>query len=122
MQDVGLRRSFEAFDDLEYGIDGRGGRQRTAAVEPLGERGPHRLKRNHRVTIDLGGAEDEDAVWMTDRSREAPFAQEPLALPRAFERPADHLERNAPSVVDLLGFVHDAHAAATEQPEETGTD
>ena len=52
-------------------------------LEALGMRGPHRLQRDHRVTINLGGAEDVHAVWMTDRGREPPFTQEPLALPRA---------------------------------------
>ncbi len=109
-------RGLQAGHELQRHIDGGGGRQRTLGGEAIGQRALHQLHGDGRHAVDLGGAEHEHAVLVIDRRGEAALALEALALALVAEALLQHLERDAPPALDLLGFVDEAHAAAAEHP------
>ena len=116
MEDAGRGGGLQAGDELQRDVDGGGRRQRTVGGEAIRQRALHQLHGDGRHAVDLGGAEHEHAVLVIDRRGEAALALEALPLALVAEALLEHLERDAPAALDLLGLVDEAHAAAAEHP------
>jgi hypothetical protein len=95
----------------------RSGSSRPTPVEQPGEvPAPHVAHRQEQHAVALADTVDRDDVRMLERSRQARLAQEALAEALvARELGQEDLQRHAPLERDVLGRVHRARRALTDQ-------
>ena len=113
----------ETVDDVENPCGRNLRRQRSALVDDVLERfSGHQLHHDVRASGVRVGGEDEHASWVSDLTRKPALLTE--SLDRRWARGQsrrEQLDRDAVACGRRLGLVDGAHAAGSEQPEETIT-
>ena len=105
-------RRVETGDDMEDRVDSLGRRERSPIAHTILQRPPRQqLHRDNKRACDFLATEDVDAVRMGDRCGELALAQETGAVLRIRRSVAQEFERDAPALLDVLGFIHRASAA-----------